>query len=44
MALPSAAAPGPIRLSAAKTRRDYRLRLAILLADIVMVVGFYGFA
>lgn len=42
MAAQIAAAPDTILLSVSKTRRDYRLSLALLVAGIVVVVAFYG--
>lgn len=43
MAAESAAASDQIVLSASKTRRDYRLSLAFVVAGIVTVVAYYGF-
>ena len=43
MAAQSVAASDQISLSASKTRRDYRLSLALLVAGVVVVVAFYGF-
>ena len=43
MTAEAAVASDQIMLSASKTRRDYRLSLALLVAGIVVVGAFYGF-
>lgn len=43
MAAPNAVPYDQILLSASKTRRDYRLSLALLVAGIVVVTTFYGY-
>jgi hypothetical protein len=36
-------APDEIRLSALKTRRDFRVSVALLVAGVAVTIGFYGF-
>ncbi len=43
MASPNTAGSDQVLLSVSKIRRDYRLSLALLLAGVVVVAGFYGF-
>jgi len=44
MATPTSPSPNEIRLSTSKTRRDFRVSLALLVAGIAVTFGFYVFA